>query len=94
MKKLISSVAALAIVATPAVAFAKAGPSTKTVVTKSGSTKATTTVSTKGNTTTAKTTMTKGSGKAAHRSARRTHKMASAKKHSAAPKSAPSTGKK
>ena len=48
MKKLISSVAALAIIATPAIATAKAAtPATKTVTTKSGNTKATTTVTTK-----------------------------------------------
>ena len=96
MNKLISSVAALAVIATPAMASAKASPSTKTVVTKSGSTKATTTVSTKGNTTTAKTTVTKASAKkTAHHSMKSKHKMASAKKPSSTPrKAAPSTGKK
>ena len=63
MKKLISSVAALAIIATPAIAAQKTAASTKTVTTKSGNTKATTTVSTKGSTTTAKTTMTKAPAK-------------------------------
>ena len=61
MKKLIASVAAAALMATPA--FAAQTPSTKTVTTKSGSTKATTTVSTKGDTTTAKTTVTKAKPK-------------------------------
>ena len=61
MKMLISSVAAIALIATPAVAAQKAAPtSTKTVTTKSGDSKATTTVSTKGNTTTAKTTVRRG----------------------------------
>ncbi|HEY4070627.1 MAG TPA: hypothetical protein VGM04_03610 [Sphingomicrobium sp.] len=82
MKRLISSLAALAILGTPAIAIAKASPSTKTVTTKSGNTKATTTVSTKGDSTTAKTTMTKTSGKKAHHSAKAktTSKKAPAKK--------------
>ena len=61
MKALIASLTALGLIATvPALAQTtnKAAPASKTVTTKSGSTKATTTVSTKGNTTTAKTTTT------------------------------------
>ena len=72
MKALIGSLAALALMASPAVAAQKAATtSTKTVTTKSGNTKATTTVSTKGSTTTAKTTMSKA--KKSHRMGRRHH---------------------
>ena len=60
MKRIIFSLAALGLLASPALATTKkASASTKTVTTKSGNTNATTTVSTKGNTTTAKTTVTK-----------------------------------
>jgi Ni/Co efflux regulator RcnB len=83
MKKLIGSVAALAIIATPAIAAQKASSgATKTVTTKSGTTKAKTTVTTNGDTTTAKTTVTKSSPKKAHsktghKMKKTTHKAAS-----------------
>jgi hypothetical protein len=74
MKALLGSIAAVALLATPAVAqttnkTAKS-PSTKTVTTKSADEKATTTVTTKGDTTTAKTTVHKR-----HHKAKRHHKM-------------------
>lgn len=69
MKALLASIAAVALVASPALAAPT--PSTKTVTTKSGKTKATTTVTTKGNTTTAQTKVTKLSGKMHSRRANR-----------------------
>lgn len=77
MKTLLASIAALSLVASPAFAAQKPAPSTKTVTTKSGNTKATTTVSTKGNTTTAKTTMSKVATTRSHKKARRHYAAAS-----------------
>ena len=89
MNKLISSAAALAILATPAIASAKTEtPSTKTVTTKSGSTTATTTVSTKGNTTTAKTTVTNTAAKGHSKN----HRMAMKTAHKSSTKKPAKTG--
>jgi hypothetical protein len=79
MTALLASIAALGLIASPALAATKkVSPSTKTVTTKSGNTKATTMVSTKGNTTTAKTTVTKTPAK--HRKMARNHAKKPVKK--------------
>ena len=75
MHKLIGAIAALAIAVGPAMA-AKAPASSKTVTTRSGTTKATTTVTTKGNTTTAKTTVSKPSAKMVHKASHHVKKTA------------------